>query len=334
MATDSPQANVDVYSMMASIVRVAFDDLLKPLEKTRNAEQLLESTTAEEFFRDFLIHADAFAEKSSQEFAKTLRQFSAVPEVRGTPTTELAKQIRKTCFERLDRILSGYVAALRDLNLDMSITGSQLAGSSVIDAAFHGAAVGQLAGGLGSAGKNLGTFNAIWKGADELLRQGALAVQQLQLLQRARRLPYEKIAEFLDTSASLPEELLDYGCAKCFGGGVDFGRQKAALESISSQTTDKLKEAVSLVRAIPVAEEKKVAIQAVKAEEKKKEESKHGCAGCLGLLALCFLGGGLAALFTNTDSDQITGDIVVTVIGVGLAIGAGSMYASKKKPTP
>src|SRR6266480_2369865 len=121
----TPEENVDVYSKLASIVQDAFDELLKPLEKTRNAEQLLESTTAEQFFREFLIHADAFAEKSSQELAKTLRQFSVLADVRGTPTTELAKKIRNMCFERLDRILSSYLAALKDLNLDMSVVGSQ-----------------------------------------------------------------------------------------------------------------------------------------------------------------------------------------------------------------
>jgi hypothetical protein len=242
---------------MASIVQAAFDKLLKPLEKTRDAEQLLESTTAEEFFREFLIHADAFAEKSSQEFAKTLRQFSAAADVRGTPTTELAKQIRRTCFERLDRILSSYVTALKELNLDMSITGSQLqlAGSSVIDAALHGAAVGQLAGGLGRAGKNLGTFNAIWKGADELLRQGALVAQQMELLEKARGLPYEKMAEYLETAAGLPEELLDYGCAKCFGGNVDFAEQKRAVDSVHANFQSKLFAASDMAAKLPAVEE-------------------------------------------------------------------------------
>ena len=186
------QENADAYSQMAFIVQAALEQLLAPLEKIRSPTQLLESTTAECFFRDFLIQADRFAEKSCQDFAKALRQFSIVPEVRGTPTTELAKRIRGTCFETLDRILVNYVAALKDLNLDLSFAGSQLAGSSVIDAALHGAAVGQLAGGFGRAGKDIGSFNAIWQGANELLKQGVLAEQQLELLKRARQLPYRK----------------------------------------------------------------------------------------------------------------------------------------------
>src|SRR6267378_3393141 len=104
MSTTTPQEHTDAYLKMASIVQTAFDELLKPLEKMSDPEPLLESTTAEEFFRDFLIHADAFAEKSSQEFAKTLRRYSALPEVRGSPTSELSKLIRTTCFEKLDRI--------------------------------------------------------------------------------------------------------------------------------------------------------------------------------------------------------------------------------------
>src|SRR6267154_4611344 len=100
-----PQVNADAYSKMASVVEAAFGQLLAPLEKIRNPTKLLESTTAELFFQDFLIQAAGFVEKTSQEFAKTLRQFSIVPEVRGTPTAELAKKIRDTCFEKVDRIL-------------------------------------------------------------------------------------------------------------------------------------------------------------------------------------------------------------------------------------
>jgi hypothetical protein len=316
------QENADAYSKMAAIVQGAFEQLLVPLERTRSPAQLLESTTAESFFQDFLIHADSFAEKSSQEFAKALRQFSLVPEVRGTPTAELAKQIRAICFDKLDRILASYVASLRDLNLDLSITSNQIAGSSVVDAALHGAAVGQLAGGLGRAGKNLGTFSAIWKGADELLKQGALVEQQLELLKRARRLPYDKICDFLNTSAGLPEELLDYGCAKCFGGQVDFVQQQKALELVSLKTGSKLKEAVTMVQAIPAAEAEVTLKKAAVAAAKVKLDNSQGCAGCLGVIAFIAL---LAGFMVFADQKSATDPeplIVCVVVAIGFGIAA------------
>src|ERR1700704_6239350 len=113
-----PQVNADAFSKMASVVKAAFGQLLAPLERIRNPTQLLESTTAEFFFQDFLVQAVGFAEQTSQEFAKALRQFSVVPEVRGTPTSELAKRVRDTCFEKVDRVLTSYIEALKDLNLD------------------------------------------------------------------------------------------------------------------------------------------------------------------------------------------------------------------------
>ena len=49
MSSTSPQEDADAYLKMASIIQTTFDELLKPLEKTRDPERLLESTTAEEF---------------------------------------------------------------------------------------------------------------------------------------------------------------------------------------------------------------------------------------------------------------------------------------------
>jgi hypothetical protein len=325
-----PQENADAYSKMAFIVQAAFEQLLAPLERTRSPAQLLKSTAAESFFRDFLIQADSFAEKSSQEFAKALRQFSIVPEVRGTPTTELAKKIRGMCFEKLDRILASFVAALKDLNLDLSITSSQLAGSSVVDAALHGAAVGQLAGGLGRAGKNIGTFNAIWKGADELLKQGALAEQKLELLKRARQLPYEKIAAFLEASAGLPEELLDYGCAKCFGGQVDFSRQQAVLSNVQASCESRLKKAIEVTKNLAQVQQEQNWQKSQKIQQKEKVEAKKSGGCCLVVVGLVFAIGGIGA-WTEANADE-GGLIVVAGMGlVALLVGLSRLLGGQSK---
>ena len=344
-----PQENADAYQKMAIIIQGAFEQLLAPL-RTIAPAQLLESTTAETFFQNFLIQADGFAEKSSQEFAKTIREFSIVPEVRGTPTVELAEKIRGACFEKLDRILASYVAALKDLNLDLTITSSQLAGSSVIDAALHGAAVGQLAGGLGRAGKKLGTFYAIWKGVEELVAQGTLEEQQLELLKMARRLPYEKIAEFLKTAAGLPEELLDYGCAKCFGGQVDFARQREVVESVSGATSSKLQEAVTSTETLPSVEEEvmrkkaaieaekvaveaeKVAVEAIEAEQNLKSTLRRGCAVCLGSVAVVALIVGFVAMASGENGNDRERGFVAVIVAIVFGLAAVLVYDKPPKP--
>ena len=43
----------------------------------------------------------------------------------------------------------------------------------------------------------------------------------------------------------LPEDLLDYGCAKCFGGEIDFARQTMAIQRIEKCIKRKLEEAMN-----------------------------------------------------------------------------------------
>jgi hypothetical protein len=255
--------------------------------------------------------------------------------VRGTPTTELAKKIRDTCFESVDRVLISYIEALKDLNLDFNSVNNQIAESSAVGAALHGAAVGQLAGGLGRAGKTLGTFNAIWQGADQLVKQGLLAEQQLTLFNRAKRLPYEKIAAFLEGAAVLPEELLDYGCARCFGAQVDFARQRQALELISSGTSGKLKEAITLVRNLPTVEEelkqKKAAFEAGKAKEDQRLKRKKDNAYLLGGFGIGALIIGWGICFEEAGRIDWNPAIVGTAIAAVFMIAAAAVAMSGRR---
>lgn len=86
---------------------------------------------------------------------------------------------------------------------------------------------------------------------------------------------------------------------------MDFARQQKAPEAVSATTSTKLKEAASLVKALPTVEEellqKRAAAEAVKAEEKKSLESRQGCAGCLGFLAFCALLGGVISQQLRRD---------------------------------
>ena len=146
------------YTAMAAAVSAAVEDLLLPFH-VANADELGQARTADEFFQEFLSYADRFTENCCQHFAKVSRQASVVPEVRATPTLVMSKQIRETSFASLDSLLVGYIQALRQIGLDLSRASSQLQEGSMLGAAMRGAAVGQVAGGLGSTGKTLGVFN-------------------------------------------------------------------------------------------------------------------------------------------------------------------------------
>jgi hypothetical protein len=135
-----------MYTVMAEVITDAVDELLQPFSSIRDPVQFLESTTAEGFFRDFLIRADRFADKCCHEFAKTLRESSVLTDIRGTPTAELAKQIRGSAFEKLDAILRSYVSALHALNFDTGTVAGLLSNSSIIDSALGAAAIGRVAG--------------------------------------------------------------------------------------------------------------------------------------------------------------------------------------------
>ena len=80
----------------------------------------------EVFFQRFLIYADKFTDQCCQDFAKIMRRASAVPQVRGTPTVQLAKEIRENAFGAVDRVLISYVSALRDISVNLAAVSKNL----------------------------------------------------------------------------------------------------------------------------------------------------------------------------------------------------------------
>jgi hypothetical protein len=129
----------------------------------------------------------------------------------------LAKQIRETAFEALDGILVDYVNALNQIHVDLKDAASNFSDSSILGEALKAAAIGRVAGGFGGSGKLLGTVGAIAAVGKEAMKQRALVAQQKQLEAQAKSLAFSKILEYLKAVEALPENLLDYGCAKCFG---------------------------------------------------------------------------------------------------------------------
>src|ERR1035441_4240387 len=139
---DINEAKPSAYDAMADTVKASVDQLLIPFHAASDPQGPLRDMTTEAFFQRFLVDADTFTGQCCQEFSKILRQASVVPEVRGTPTLQLAKQVRETVFEAPDRILLSYVDALKQIHMDLNGVASNFSDSSVIGEAMKGAAIG------------------------------------------------------------------------------------------------------------------------------------------------------------------------------------------------
>ncbi len=317
------------YEAIAQAAQKSVSELLIPFKAASDAEGLLRAMSTEEFFKRFIIYADKFTEGCCQDYAKIIRQCSMVPEIRGTPTTSLSKQVRAEVFEPLDGILTDYIRALRDLDMDLSNVSSELRESSVVEAGMRGAAIGQLAGGLGRSGRTMGTINALLQAGAEVDKRLALLQQRLELLKQAESMAFPKIVEYLKAVRELPERLLDYGCAKCFGGHISFERQQKALESISAVIAGEMDAAIGLILALPEAEKKiekeaeeRDAALAAEAQKRKAQELAKGAKDLLrGVGIFLYVAGFIVISAATTDphhnSPLIWGSLTV-ILGWGL----------------
>lgn len=232
----------DTCAELGRIAQGATTKLLQPFTNPSDEER---DTPIEDVLLRFLIYADDFTETCCHQFANTLRRTSVLPDVRGTPTTALARQIREECFSKTDKILASYLEALRGCNIDLKIAAAQLQDTSVLGAALRGAATGQLAGGLGKTGATLGIFSAVLSGVAESDRQMGLLWEQRKAQADAKRLASRKMAEYLASVKQVTETLLDFGCAKCFGGEVDFTLQSQVLTEVEQAMGDNIAKAIT-----------------------------------------------------------------------------------------
>jgi hypothetical protein len=318
------------YDAMAHAVKAAIEELLIPFRVASDSRQLLREMSSDEFFRKFLVYADKFTDQCCHELSKILRQTSVSPEVRGTPTLELAKQVREIVFERTDKILISYVDSLEQINLGLGEAARNLSDSSVLGEAMKGAAIGRVAGGFGETGKVLGAVGAIAAAGEEATKQLALLEQQHKLGEEARDLAFSKIVEYLKAVEALPENLLDYGCAKCFGGQIDFSKQALAVEQVRGSTKDKMRQSLELTLTLQQIEreERERARQAVVGQQQKTKRA--GTQGWSALLGFC--GGMLlfAAILNFAGGDAGTAGACF-VFGGPLIAAAIYMIRKKKE---
>lgn len=261
----------------------------------------------EDFFQRFLIYADRFTDQCCQELAKIIRQASLASEVRGTPTIQLAKEIRENAFRALDRVLGSYVIALREISIDLADASNKLSETSVFAEGLKGAAIGRVAGGFGKAGNVLAVVGGLAAAGTEASKQAAISQQQQHLLAQASNLPFQKITDYLIEVQSLPDYLLDYACAKCFGGGIDFTQQADAVARVRKSVDERLAQALHNVVVVPVLEQKQRDHAATLANAAAASRRSHQTNKVLALLLLA-----IAAVFA--------------VIGIAQAIDQSSSY--------
>ncbi len=327
----NPQQQEDAYSQMAGAIQTGISELVAPFKEAGTADNLLRKSSVGDFFQTFLIHADRFSEKCCHQYAGIIRSNASIPDVRGTPTVSLAKQIRTEVFEPLDRILAGYVESLTRMGLDLRVISAQLGGSNIINSALSGAAAGQVAGGFGNSGKTLGGANAVIQAAAEAQRRLVLQQRMAAMSDQERFMTYRRMAEFLDALLGLPEKLLDYGCAKCFAGGVSLERQRTVLEGIQLAIVKDLQPVVKMVMELPRAAqrlERKRELDAEKEVEQKRkadefESLKRNPVKGATVIAIS-IGLGLWGFHScNLDTaseDEMIGGLVLWVLAFGALI--------------
>jgi hypothetical protein len=255
-SSQSAQERARICLTMAEVVRSSVTSLLRPFGTASSARELLQTTSAEAFLEKFLLSADSFTSECCQGFAKLLRESSGLAEVRATPTTTLAKQARQVVFEELDAVLTAYIQALAQANVEIQQTASQLCETGILAAGLKGAALGQLAGGFGQSGKSLGMFAGLLQAGEAALAKLNLQAQQINLMLETRQLAYRKVTDYLKAVSKLPEEMLDYGAAKCFGSAANFQMQQEALASISTNCSAQLVKAIDVASGLAAAERK------------------------------------------------------------------------------
>jgi hypothetical protein len=174
----------------------------------------------------------------------------------------------------------------------------------------------------------------------------ALFQERAGLERQAKSLPLLKIAAYLERVTKLPERLMDYGCARCFGGQVSLERQQAALEGVLDAIARELRPAVDLTLAIPGAErrvqEQRLIAGKTQEEASRKQQEMESKKPAPGQgIALLALSVGLAVwafascdLQTPSEADMgwDMGWALILLVGAGFALVSGIMKFFDRRP--
>ena len=242
------------FEELAIATTAAIDELLIPYSVFERPAELLRQMTAEEFFKKFLLYATKSTEQCCIELSKRVRAFSVVPEVRGTPTVELAAALRRAAFRRQDEILVSYVEDLKAIHVNLAEVSSRIGDSSVVGQYLTGAAIGRVAGGSGEMGKVVGVLGGLMAASRESAKRRGLRESQSMLESEHRSLAFNRIVEYLNGMMNIPELVLDFCGAKCFGAAVDFTQQSEAVARVLSAVSDRIRKAARLTACLPAEE--------------------------------------------------------------------------------
>lgn len=251
-----------VFREMEDALKAALSEITKPFEAAQTSVQQGHTIDDVQFLETFFRYAEKFEERCCLDFAEHLRIRTQVPQVRGTTSKALAREIRSEVFEEMDSILADYARLLGAIDSNFTNSLEQASNVSVTGSALFGALLGRVAGGGVLTG--IGAFSAA---AGALHKQAQHMDDAKSLLShRADAVREQGLKYFLALPAAM-KSLIDFAAVKCFGGTVDFELQVAVTQRLHSDslrpakycqaTLDALKDAQA--RALEVAKQEEIA---------------------------------------------------------------------------
>ena len=126
---------------------------------------------------------------------------------------------------------------------------------------------------MGESSKTLGLMNAALQAGAESEKRKALQQKYKQLRAQALTGALPVVADYLKGLHHLPESVLDYCCAKCFGGDISFEHQHRILNVVQERLGPKLDVALGAALSLPDAERNAKREAAEFAQAARKEAS-------------------------------------------------------------
>lgn len=126
------------------------------------------------------------------------------------------------------------------------------------------------------------------------------------------------MVEYLKMVEPLAENLMDFGCAKCFGAQVDFSLQSAALKEIESQVGERLKSSIAVATNLAAAETRRSTAGPPAEQKPERAAQKTGPMVRRSLVTLIILG--FSVLFILSGIAVEESERRLGLLGIGLPL--------------
>ena len=262
--------------------------LFAPFEAAQLAIGQGDSFNEAEFYEKFLIYANEFTADCCTSCAAVTRELALVPETRGTPTKVLAKELRSQAFDRLDSLFIEAFQALSQCDVDLSTALQNLQRTDVMSATLEGAIAGGLVGSVFHRSRTGAILGAGIGASNALDAQLAHLTQALHATGQARALVATTIQEWLESIIDMPEPLLDWVGAKCFGGAINLSIQRECQQEVIEvfrSYVNRARDTILRLKQEKIVhqqeeEQKKIERQAEQEREQERTGNEVTCENC------------------------------------------------------